>query len=431
MEIVAVGLSHKTAPVEQREKAALSRGAAGALMRSLRTDAGLSEVVALSTCNRTEVYAVGHDAAAVETAVRGALLGHTSITAAELDCARYSHRGARVASHIFRVASSLDSMVVGESEIQGQVLAAWEHAVEEGACGPLLGQLFRQSIEVGKRVRSETAVGRGAISVSSVAVDLACEVHTDLPGRRVLVIGAGQMADATTRALIDHGIGEVTVINRTVTTARELAATFGGRGVGFDHLHAEIAGADIVISSTDAPHLILSATDVAAALVGRSGRPMVLIDIAVPRDLDPAIASIPGATLHDIDDLEQVVAANLTGRSVEAIRAGDIVEEETERYTAWRRGLAVVPTISTLREHAERIRAEELARVEHQWESLGDADRERLEQLTQGIVNKLLHEPIVRARAAAANGEGLRHVEVLRQLFGLTVRDTDKERSSS
>lgn len=429
MDLVVLGISHKTAPVEQREKAALSESAARALMQSLRRDAGLSEVVALSTCNRTEVYAVGHEAADVEGAVRDAILSHTMIDGGALDCARYSYRGTRVAKHLFRVASSLDSMVVGEGEIQGQVRFARELAVEERACGPLLGRLFQQALEAGKRVRSETAIGRGAISVSSVGVDLACEVHNEMQGRRVLVIGAGQMAEATTRALVDHGIGEVTIINRTVSTARELAAGFGGRGVSFDRLHDELAEADIVISSTDAPHLILSADEVRDAIAARPGRPMVLIDIAVPRDLDPAIGAIEGVTLHDIDDLQQVVEANLNGRSAEASRAEVIVEEEAERFVAWRRGLAVVPTISTLRDHAERIRSEELARVANQWESLSDADRERLDQLTQGIVNKLLHEPIVRARAAAANGEGLRHTEILRQLFGLKL--TEKESSSS
>jgi glutamyl-tRNA reductase len=425
VDLVVLGISHKTAPVEQREKAALSESAARALMQSLRRDTGLSEVVALSTCNRTEVYAVGHAAADVEGAVRDAILGHTRIDPAGLDCARYEFRGTKTAAHLFRVASSLDSMVVGEGEIQGQVKVAWELAVEEGCCGPLLGRLFQQALEVGKRVRNETAIGKGAISVSSVGVDLACEVHDEMQGRRVLVIGAGQMAEATTRALVDHGIGEVTIINRTVSTARELAAGFGGRGVSFDRLHDELAEADIVISSTDAPHLILSAAEVRDALVGRPDRPMVLIDIAVPRDLDPAIGEIEGVTLHDIDDLEQVVEANLNGRSTEASRGEVIVEEEAERFAAWRRGLAVVPTISTLRDHAERIRSGELARVANQWESLSEADRERLDQLTQGIVNKLLHEPIVRARAAAANGEGLRHTEILRQLFGLRVGEKD------
>jgi glutamyl-tRNA reductase len=425
MDLVVLGISHKTAPVEQREKAALSEFAARALMQSLRKDTGLSEVVALSTCNRTEVYAVGHAAADVEGAVRDAILGHTQIDAAGLDCARYEFRGTKTANHLFRVASSLDSMVVGEGEIQGQVKLAWELAVEEGCCGPLLGRLFQQALEVGKRVRSETAISKGAISVSSVGVDLACEVHDEMQGRRVLVIGAGQMAEATTRALVDHGIGEVTIINRTVSTARELAAGFGGRGVSFDRLHDELAEADIVISSTDAPHLILSAGEVRDALAARPDRPMVLIDIAVPRDLDPAIGEIEGVALYDIDDLEQVVEANLNGRSAEASRGEAIVEEEAERFAAWRRGLAVVPTISTLRDHAERIRSEEIARVANQWESLSEADRERLEQLTQGIVNKLLHEPIVRARAAAANGEGLRHTEILRQLFGLRVGEKD------
>lgn len=431
MHLVVVGLSHKTALVEQREKAVLSEPSVRTMLAQLRREGGFAEAVALSTCNRTELYLVGHVAGVAELAARDAIVAHTRISAGELDCARYSHREARAASHLFRVSSSLDSMVVGESEIQGQVRAAWDVATEEGACGPVLGQLFRHAIEVGKRVRNDTEIGRGATSVASVAVDLACDVFDDLPNRRVLVIGAGQVAEATTRALVDHGLGEVTVANRTASTARGLAARFGGRGVGFDTLTAELASADIVISSTDAPHLLLGVPDVAAALSRRPERPMVLIDIAVPRDLDPAIASLPGAVLHNIDDLERVVEANLNGRRAEADIAERIVAEETERFAAWRNGLAVVPTLRSLRDRAEEIRSAELAKIARQWESLSDADRARLEQVTQAIVNKLLHEPTVRARAAAANGEGLRHVESLRHLFGPPAAESGTTSSTS
>ncbi len=429
MQLVVLGLSHRTAPVEQREKAALTDSAARSLLAELR-GGGLSEAVSISTCNRTEVYAVGHDAGVVEAAIRAALVAHTRIDEAALDCATYAFRDERAAVHLFRVSSSLDSMVVGESEIQGQVRAAWDLAVEERACGPVLGQLFRQALEVGKRARSETAISRGLISVSSVAVDVARRALTGVPGGKVVLIGAGQMAETTARSLRGHGVEHVTVINRTVSTARELAGRIGGRGVGFDHMAEELADADIVISSTDAPHQILHPDNIAAAMALRPDRPMVLIDIAVPRDLDPAIAAVSGVVLHDIDDLEQVVEANLNGRAAEAVRAEAIVAEEGNRYTGWRRGLEVVPTISTLREHAERIRSHEVGRLDAQWESLTDADRERVERLTQSIVNTLLHDPIVRAKAAAENGEGLRHVESLKHLFGLATVDSGSVPSS-
>lgn len=430
MDLVCVGLSHRTAPVEQREKASLSDGAARVLLGHLR-ETGLSEAVALSTCNRTEVYAVGHDPAAIEAAVCGAFIAHTRIGPSELDCARYSHRGERAAAHLFRVASSLDSMVVGESEIQGQVRAAWDRATEERASGPVLNQLFRQAIEVGKRVRTETEIGAGATSVSAMAVDLAQADLGDVDGRRALVVGAGQMAEATIRALLDRGLGEVVVANRTVSTAREVAARFGGTGVGFDSLGDELAAADIVISSTDAPHLVLRADDVARAVARRPERPMVVIDIAVPRDVDPLVARTPGVVLHNIDHLERLVEATRNGRAAAATKAESIVSGETARFVEWRRALAVVPTIRSLRDHAESIRSAELERVAAQWEALTEGDRARIEQVTLAIVNRLLHEPTVRARAAAANGQGLRHVESLQHLFGLPDATKGGSRSTS
>jgi glutamyl-tRNA reductase len=417
--LLVIGLSHKTARVEQREKAALTDGSARALMRDIRRDPCVSEVVALSTCNRTEVYARATDAALAEEVICTALVAHSTMTRPELDCARYVRREDRAASHLFRVAGSLDSMVVGESEIQAQVRAAWEVAREESAVGPLLDRMFRQALEAGKRVRSETGVARGAVSVSSVAVDLAGGVLDDLPRRRALLIGAGQMAESTARALVDHGISEVAVVNRTPGAAAALAARFGGRGAGFDRMAAELEAADIVISSTDAPHLILGGEEISRALRTRPERPMLLIDIAVPRDLDPAIAGVNGAVLYDIDDLERVVEANLNGRRLEAERAERLVQEEARRFSHWRQGLVATPAITSLRAHAEEIRSRELERLDGQWESLSRADRERVEELTRSIVNKLLHEPTARARAAAQEGDMLRHVESLRHLFGL------------
>jgi glutamyl-tRNA reductase len=328
-------------------------------------------------------------------------------------------RDDRAAAQLFRVASSLDSMVVGESEIQGQVRSAWELASEEGTTGPLLNQLFRQALEVGKQVRAETRIGAGSASVSAVAVDLAERVLDDLPGRRVLVIGAGQMAEATALALVQHGVHEVVVANRTVGTARELAARVGGRGVGFDLLPAELASADIVISSTNAPHPVLRADDVAPAMAARAERRMVVIDISVPRDVSADVAGLEGVALFDIDDLERVVEANLNGRRLEAERGEGYVLGAVQGFAAWRRGLQAAPAITSLRERAEEIRRAELARIAAGWEGLSDEDRARLEALTRGIVNKLLHEPTVRVRAAAETGDALQHVESLRHLFGL------------
>lgn len=421
MELVAVGLSHKTARVEQREKVALSAGDARELVRGL-IGGPLLEAVALSTCNRTEVYAVGDTAAEAESAIAKALVGRTEISAPELSCILYSRREAGVAGHLFRVASGLDSMVIGESEILGQVRTAWRLADEEGASGPLLDQLFRRAVEVGKRVRSETGIARGPSSVSAVAVDLARRAFDTPEARRVVVIGAGKMAQATAVALRNIGFGELVVVNRTVGSARELAEQMGGRGVGFDRIDLELREADLVIASTGAPHAILDASDISRVMAGRQDRPMVIIDISVPRDIDPWAGEVEGVELYDIDDLERVVEASLNGRALEAVKAETIVSGAVDGFSQWRRELAAAPTITSLRELAEEIRRNELERVDGQWESMSDADRERLNALTKGIVNKLLHEPTVRMKDAAANGDGIRHVESLRHLFGLETR---------
>ena len=282
MTLLVLGLSHKTAPIAQREKAALSEAEARALLRDLTAAGAVAEAVALSTCNRTEIYASAPDPAVAEDVLCALLVAGTHISEDELACARYILRDDRAATQLFRVASSLDSMVVGESEIQGQVRQAWELAVEEGASGPVLNRLFRQALEVGKQVRAQTRIGTGSASVSAVAVELAEEVLDDLPGRQVLLIGAGRMAETTARALVDHGVREVVVANRTVGTARELAGRVGGRGVGFDRLAQELRGADIVISSTDAPHAILRRHELEPVMAGRGARPMVIVDISVP-----------------------------------------------------------------------------------------------------------------------------------------------------
>jgi len=362
--LVAVGISHKTAPVEQREKLALTDANARTLARSLVRHPDIAEAVVLSTCNRTEVYAHALDAGGAEDAICAALVeGSTGMTRNEFDCVRYAHLDDRAVAHLFRVASSLDSMVVGESEIQGQVRQAWERCAEEQSTGVLSDRLFRQALEAGKRVRTETQVAVRPVSVSTVAADLAREAIPDLGGRRGLVLGGGRMAEATARALMERGLGELVVINRTVGTAREIAERLGGMGLGYDCLADELAKADVVVCSTDAPHALISAAQVEVALEDRPARPMVLIDIAVPRDVDPAASGVHGAVLFDIDDLERVVAQHRDQREEHARRAEVIVGEEVERYAAWRSGLAVTPVITSLREMAEAIRQGEIARA--------------------------------------------------------------------
>lgn len=427
MNLLVMGLSHKTAPVAQREKATMSDIAARQVLRDLLERPQIHEVVALSTCNRTELYVTTESPADAEPVLAEAIVARTRISSGELSCAQYILRDERAAAQLFRVTSSLDSMVIGESEIQGQVRTAWERAGEEGTAGPILNRLFRQALEVGKRVRTSTRISSGSASVPSVAVDLAEEVLDDLPGRRVLVVGAGQMAELTTQALVRYGVRSVVVANRTVGTACELAGRFGGRGVGFDRLQAELADADIVISSTDAPHAILGPDEFAPVMAARGGRPMVVVDISVPRDVDPASAAVDGVVLFDIDDLERVVESNLNGRRLEAERGEDMVVDAVNGFVSWRRGMAAAPAIMTMRHQAERVRRDELARLESQWEALSPADRERVEALTHSIVNKLLHGPTVWMREAAEAGdeEALRSIATMHDLLGLSEARID------
>ena len=417
--LLAVGLSHKTAPIEDREKAALNDRLARPVLRALGDRPAVSEAAVLSTCNRTELYAVVQDPGAGETALKRALHEHTRIDTDRLECALYTLHEEKVAAHLFRVASGLDSMVVGESEIQGQVRAAAELAAEERLLGPALASLYRHALAAGKRVRRETGVGAGTISVSSVAVDLARQALGDLDGRRAVLIGAGKTAEATARALLARGLPQLVVANRTVGTARALAAHFHSRGVGFDSLRAELQAADIVVSSTDAPHRILRRAEIERVMASRRGRRLVIIDIAVPRDVDAATESLPDVTLYDIDDLEQVAEANLNGRRREAERAGDIIRDELSHFHDWRRAAATAPTVSALWAWAESIRQSELAEIGKRSSSLSPEARQQLDAVTRALVKKLLHEPTLRLRALDNRDDGLRHLESLRYLFGL------------
>jgi glutamyl-tRNA reductase len=417
--LLAVGLSHKTAPIEDREKAALNDRLVRPVLRALGDQPAVSEAVALSTCNRTELYAAVKDPGAGEAALRSALLEHARIDIRRLECALYTLHEEKVAAHLFRVASGLESMVVGESEIQGQVRAAAELAAEERLLGPLLAGVFRHALDVGKRVRRETRVGAGTISVSSVAVDLARQAFDALDGRRAVLIGAGRTAEATARALLAGGVPQLVVANRTVSTARALAAHFDGRSVGFDSLRAELQAADIVISSADAPHRILRRADLEGVMASRRGRRLVIIDIAVPRDVEAATESLPDVTLYDIDDLEEVAEANRGGRRREAERADGIIREELSLFHDRRRAATTAPAVRALWAWAESIRQSELAEIERRAGSLTPEARRQFDAVTRSLVKRLLHEPTLRLRALDTGGDGLRHLESVRYLFGL------------
>jgi glutamyl-tRNA reductase len=361
----------------------------------------LGDAVCLSTCNRTELYLAGDDE---ERAV--AALEH--LAGESLDGVLYRLHEEAAALHLFRVAAGLDSLVPGEGEILGQVRSAFESADP----GPLLDRVFRQSLAVGKRVRTETAIGESPASVSSAAAALAAQVFGDLTGRRVLLIGAGRIGELAAANLSSRGAEIAYVANRTVSAARELAQRFGGEPLSLDDAGSRLGDVDVVVSSTSAPDVILRAADVPA----RRHRPLFLIDIAVPRDLDSDIASLDGCFLYDIDDLEAVVAETLQGRRAEAERAEQLVAEEAVRFRSWRASLDVVPAIASLRARAEEIRSAELAKVDGR---VSDAERRTLESVTAQILNKLLHLPTVRMKEAAVSADGAAYADAVRHLFGL------------
>ena len=393
-----LGISHHRTPVELRERVAFERDEAAALARRLAGAGG--EAVVLSTCNRTELYLVNADLEEAERVLR----------ADELEV--YRLRDEAAGRHLFRVAAGLDSLVPGEGEILGQVRAAYEC----GTTGPLLDRLFRQALHAGRKARAQTAIGESPASVSSAAAALAEQVFGELRGRRIVLVGAGKVSELTARNLLSRGAEIAFVANRTVDRASELAERFGGGALPLERLADELEQADVVVSSTSAPGFVLGKAEVERAAKARKGRPLLFVDLAVPRDLDPAITELDGCYLYDIDDLEAVVAETLAGRRREAERAEAIVAAEAERFRAWQASLEVVPAIASLRALAEEIREGELARLSRR---LSEGELRAVEAATASLVNKLLHLPTVRMKEAAATSDGVLYADAVRHLFDL------------
>ncbi len=408
MTLTLVGLSHRATPIAVRERAFVPLPEAAELAARLAVD---GEAVCLSTCNRTELYLVGPDA---ERRGLDALAVISGLGEEELRTVVYRLAEESAALHLFRVAAGLDSMVPGEGEILGQVRAAFE----AGSPGPVLHRLFRHALHAGKKVRAETAIAESPASVSSAAAALAQQVFGRLEGCRVLLLGAGHVAELAARSLSARGADVSFVANRATLRAEALAARFGGEGIPLEQAPGRLPDVDVVISSTGSPGWTLERADVESALRGRRGRPLFLIDLAVPRDLDPSIHELDGCYLYDIDDLESVVAESLAGRRREAARAEAIVAEETERFREWQASREVVPAIASLRARAEEIRAAELARVRGRL-GLSESQNQAVESVTAQIVNKLLHLPTVRLKEAAAGANGGTYAEAVRHLFGL------------
>jgi glutamyl-tRNA reductase len=419
--LLVIGVSHKTAPVELRERVALPEGRAVGVLRELISSEHIHEAVALSTCNRTELYMVVADDVEAETAALGILARQADIRPTELVSHLYSLRNGDATRHLFRVTAGLDAMIVGEAEIQGQVKRAYELALVENTTSAFMNRLFREALAAGKRVRTETTIGGSTVSVSSVAVQLAQETLGDLSGKHVVVIGAGETGELTARALTERGVSSVFVANRHYDRAIGLAHRFGGQAVRFESLPAELERADIVVSSTGSPHHIVERDELEAVMSARQGQPLLLIDIAVPRDIDPAVREVEGVHLRDIDDLQRMLERKISGRDAEARRAEALLERELERFQRWLGTLDVVPTISAMYERGEEIARQVLEENSGRWESLSDTDRERLALVASAIVKRLLHQPTLNLKAGGEDQRVYAYVQALRELFGLDV----------
>jgi glutamyl-tRNA reductase len=413
-ELLALGVSHNTAPVAVRERLAFTEQAARRFLHELVGEDGIDEAVAISTCNRTEIYLVTSDPVRAEVELLGKLAARAGIRPTELAAVVYSPRNCDAARQLYRVTAGLDSMIIGEAEVQGQIKRAYELALNAETTGPLTNRLFGAALQAGKRARSETGIGRERVSVSTVAVDLARDVVGNLASRSVVIIGAGETAELTARALADQGVRTVFVANRHADRARSLAERFGGEVGSLDSLPTRLREADIVVSSTASPHPIVEATELAVVMRAREGRPLVLIDIAVPRDIEHACGEIEGVRVYDMDDLQAVVARNLRVREAERARAEAVVEEEIQRFARWLGQLDVTPTIASLREHGAGIVDQVLAESAGRWETASPRDIARIEAVARSVMQRLLHEPTIRLKESAHGRQ-----QVLRELFGL------------
>jgi glutamyl-tRNA reductase len=424
MRFQLIGVNHNTAPVEVRERLAIPESRLPEACKKLSEHPGIDEGMILSTCNRVEILANTKNGAGAD--LRGFLQNYFKIDGGELNKHLYEYNEQEAVRHLFRVAASLDSMVVGEPQILGQVKEAYATARAVGAVRAQLDQLVTRAFAVAKRVRTETAVGSSSVSVASVAVELAKKIFGNLQGKHVYLVGAGKMSELAARHLMAHGCASIFVANRTYDRAVSLAYKFKGHAIHFEDLHNTCDRADIVITSTGAPHAIFRREHGEVFLARRKNRPMFFIDIAVPRDVDPAMNKLDGIFVYDIDDLQQAVASHVADRRKEAERAEAIVTTEVERFQARIQTLDVVPTIVSLQDHLETIRQAEIDRVRGRLGTLSPDQEMAVEALTRGIVNKIMHTPVSTLKTAAREPEATTVIDLVRRLFNLQEKRAAK-----
>ncbi len=419
MALFVAGLSHRNAPVELREQLAVDEDKLRELLRDVAATGVVREVLILSTCNRVEVYAIADVPGEARTATFRQLCRHRGVEPASVETVLYTHADGEAVRHAFRVASSLDSMMIGEPQILGQVKNAFALAQSCETIGPALHTLFTQAFTVAKRVRTETEIARHAVSVSFAAVELAKKIFAGLDGKAVLLVGAGKMSELAARHLIEQGAFPLYVANRTWARAQELARALAGTAVPFDELATALATVDIVITSTGAPEPVIRREFVQPLVHSRRGRPLFFIDIAVPRDVEDSVDTLDGVYCYDIDDLKQVVDANIRERLREAHRAEALVEREVAKFLAKLGDVEVIPTIVSLRERLEIIRSGEVKRTLARLPGATPETREAIEALSAAIVNKILHAPITKLRESSRAGSPRSWLELVHELFGL------------
>ncbi len=419
MEITLAGLSHRTASIDLRERLCFRAEEAAQAVREIKKLPGVEEALLLSTCNRTEIVLAGAPGLAAGHIFSDFFCANRPVRPEELSPAFYRYRSSEAVRHLFRVAGSLDSLVVGEPQILGQVKDAYHLACEAGGCGPVLNRLFHRTFQVAKRIRTETKIAEAAVSVSYAGVELARKIFGKLAGKEALLVGAGEMAELAAQHLLAAGVTRMTIANRTPERAAQIASQFGGFAVGWDRIDAELERADIVICSAAAPRPILGRGRMEAVIRARKFRPLFFVDLAMPRNVEPSVGSLEGCYVYDLDGLESVTDENRKARHAEAEKAEAIVIEETEEFLALLNSLQVVPTIIALNQQAEDIRRSELEKALADLKDLTGDHRERIDYLTSAIVKKILHTPITALKSAERSGNGEEITRAAKTLFGI------------
>jgi len=425
MKVFVVGLNHKTADVDVREKLAFNGSKLEDGLIRFKELPEVQEAIILSTCNRVELYANISDTIKASESIKTFLSEFHNINKGSLDNALYAYDNVNAVRHIFRVASSLDSMVIGEPQILGQLKDAFEFALEKKTTGILLNKLMKKAISVAKKVRTETRIAENAVSISFAAVELARKIFTDLSKRVCMLLGAGEMAELAARHLLNNGVKEVMVSNRTYERACELAKEFQGHPVKFDEFVDEMMRTDIVICSTGAPKYILTKSQMQKVMKERKQRQVFIIDISVPRNIDPEINDLDNVYLYNIDDLQSVVDANMFERQKEAEKAEKIIEEEIETFLKWQSSLDSVPTIIALRDKAEEIKKEELDKLLNKISGIGEKDKEAIEYMATAIINKIIHPPTMALKEDTEDKDIM--IAVIKKLYGINGEDAEKE----